>query len=55
MNRFEQRYNWTQDILAWGHGKYTEEQLKKLTMPELGDIHHKVYMERLSEINAIHI
>lgn len=53
MNRLERRYNWTQDILAWGHGQHTEEELKKLTMPELGELHFKIYMQRLSEINTI--
>lgn len=54
MNRLEQRYNWIHDILAWGHGKYTEDELKSLTMPELGAIHSKVYYQRLAEIQAIH-
>lgn len=51
--RLEKRYNWTQDILAWGHGKYSEAGLRRMTMPELGELHFKVYMQRLSEINAI--
>ena len=28
MGRLEKRYCWIMDILAWGHGKYTEEQLE---------------------------
>ena len=51
--RLERRYNWTQDILAWGHGKYTQEELDRMTMPELRELHSKVYLERLGEINAI--
>lgn len=53
MNRLEKRYNWTQDILAWGHGQYTADELDKLTMPQLGELHFKIYMQRLDEINAI--
>ena len=54
MNRLEQRYLWTADILAWGHGKYTEEHLKSLTMPELFEVHNKVYCQRILEMQTIH-
>lgn len=53
MNRAEKRFNWTEDILAWCHGKYTREQLDAMTLPEVGNIHFEMYMQRLSEINAI--
>lgn len=32
MNRLEERYNQTMCILAWCHGKYTEEQLNCMTI-----------------------
>ena len=28
MGRLGKRYCWIMDILAWGHGKYTENNLK---------------------------
>lgn len=46
----EQRYNWTMDILAWCHGRYTEEQLNRLTMPELSEVYAEVYFRRLVEV-----
>lgn len=55
MNRLEMRYNWIADILIWEHGKYTEEQLNKLNMPELAEIHSKAYLHRLEEINKIYL
>lgn len=48
MNKLEMRYNWIADILIWEPGKYTEEQLNKLNMPELAEIHSKVYQQDLS-------
>ncbi len=54
MGRLEKRYCWIMDILAWGHRKYTEEQLEKLTMPELAEIHSQVYHQHLDEIQSIH-
>jgi len=54
MNRFEQRYHWTADILAWGHGRYTEEDLKELPMPALFEIHNQVYFQRILEVQTIH-
>lgn len=55
MGRLEKRYCWIMDILAWGHGKYTEEQLEKLTMPELAEFHSQVYHQHLEEIQSIHL
>lgn len=55
MGRLEKRYCWIMDILAWGHGKYTKEQLEQLTMPELAEIHSQVYNQRLDEIQSVHL
>ena len=53
MGRLEKRYLWTADILAWGHGQYSEEYLKSLTMPELAEVHNQMYVRRLNEIETI--
>ena len=53
MSRAEKRYNWIEDIIAWGHGKYQREELKRLNMPALEEIHSKVCFDRLLEINSI--
>ena len=53
VNRLEERYNRICDILAWCHGKYTEEYLRSLTMPELTEIYNEVYFKRLEEVQMI--
>ena len=53
MSRFEKRYNQTMCILAWCHGKYTEEQLNRMTMPELCKVYNEIYDKRLGEIETI--
>ena len=53
MNRLEKRYLWTADILAWGHGRYTKAYLESLTMPELAEVHNKVYIQHLIELETI--
>lgn len=52
-SRFEARFIWTKDILAWCHREYTEEQLNRLTMPELLEIHNKVYYQHIVEMETI--
>jgi len=52
-NRAEKRYLMTEDIMAWGHGKYSREELAKMNMPRLGEVHMAVYMDKISEIQAI--
>ena len=52
-SRFEARFIWTKDILAWCHGEYTEEQLNQLTMAELSEIYNKVHYQRIAEIETI--
>lgn len=49
------RYNWIADILVWEPGKYTEDQLDQLNMPELAEIRSETYLHRLEEINKIHL
>ena len=51
MSRAEKRYLWTEDIMAWGHGQYTREELNKLAMPELFEIHNRVYIQRIGEMH----
>ena len=51
--RLEARFIWTKDILAWCHGEYTEEQLNRLTMPELSEIHNNVYYQHIVEMETI--
>ena len=53
MNRFEKRYNQTMCILAWCHGKYTEDQLSSMAMPELCEVYNTTYYQRLVEMNTI--
>lgn len=53
MGRLEKKYNFIMDILAWCHGKYTKEQLEKMTMTELFEIHNNCYWDRMGEINRI--
>ena len=52
-SRFEARFIWTKDILAWCHGEYTEEQLNRLTMPELLETHNKVFYQHIVEMETI--
>lgn len=51
--RLEARFICTKDILAWCHGAYTEEQLNRLTMPELSEIHNNAYYQHIAEIETI--
>lgn len=50
MSRAEKRFNWTEDILAWCHGKYTREQLDAMDLPTIGTIHAEMYMMRIREM-----
>lgn len=52
MCRAEKRFLWTEDILAWCHGEYTREQLDAMTLPDLGTIHAKMYMQRRQEMEG---
>ena len=53
MCRQEKRYMWTEDIIAWGHGQYARPELERLTMPELLNVHNKIYNQHLAETDAI--
>lgn len=53
MDRLEKRYYQTMCILAWCHGKYTEEQLNRMTMPELCEVYNEIYAMRITEIETI--
>lgn len=53
MNRIEKRYYWKTSILAWCHGTYTEEQLDRMTMPELCELFNQFYSQRIVEMETI--
>ena len=53
MSRIEKRYYLQPSILAWCHGAYTEEQLDRMTMPELCELYNKFYNQRIVEMETI--
>lgn len=53
MNRLEKKYMFIENIVAWGHGKYSKSDLEQMTIAELLETHSKVYNQRLTEINTI--
>ena len=53
MCRQEKRYMWTENIIAWGRGQYARAELERMTMPELLNVHNKIYNQHLLEIETI--
>lgn len=49
----EKRYNQIKSILAWSHGEYAEEQLRKLPGSELSGVYNRIYNQRIVEIETI--
>lgn len=45
INRAEEKYNMIEDIIAWGYKKYQREELERMTMPELFEVHNSAYYE----------
>ena len=51
--RLEQKDNLVFWIKNWGHGKYTEQQLRKMSIDKLKEIYNNMYCERIRDINAV--
>lgn len=48
--RLEKKYNLVFWITKWCHGKYTEEQLQKMSIDKLQVIYNNLYSDKLSHI-----
>nr|DAV19046.1 MAG TPA: hypothetical protein [Caudoviricetes sp.] len=49
----ETHYNQIKSVLAWSHGEYTEEQLRKLPASKLSEVYNRIYYQRIVEIETI--
>lgn len=49
-SHMEERYNLVEQILVWGHGKYTRESLNEMTLDTIREIYNKLYLEIISRL-----